>query len=93
MTDGLRSDGVMAMAGWMFKPRLQLAARVDHFQRDLSDPHSGSTKADLCFTHRLTNDGSIYYSLQYGHTFYSDPNIKGIDSLIFCVNISFMRWL
>lgn len=93
VSDGLRSDGVMAMAGWMFRPRLQLAARVDHFQRDLSDPHSGSTKADLCFTHHLTNDGSIYYSLQYGHTFYSDPNIKGIDSLIFCVNISFMRRL
>ena len=93
VSDGLRSDGVMAMAGWMFRPRLQLAARVDHFQRDLSDPHSGSTKADLCFTHHLTNDGSIYYSFQYGHTFYSDPNIKGIDSLIFCVNISFMRWL
>ena len=93
VTDGLRSDGVMAMAGWMFKPRLQLAARVDHFQRNLSDPLSGSTKADLCFTHRLTDDGTIFYSIQYGHTFYSDPNVKGLDAIILCLSIAFLRTL
>lgn len=93
VTDGMRSDGVMAMAGWTFRPRLQLAARVDHFQRDLSDSLSGCTKADICFTHNLLSDGTIFYSIQYGHTFYSDPNIKGLDTITICLNIALVRRL
>ena len=92
LTDGLRSDGAMLMAGWTFRPRLQLAARVDHFQHDLSNRYSGSTKADICFTHNLTSDGTIYYAIQYGHTFFTDPNVKGYDSITFCLNIALMRW-
>ena len=93
VTDGMRSDGVMVMSGWTFWPRLQLAARVDHFQRNLADPRSGSTKTDICFTHHLTSDGTIYYSIQYGHTFFTDPNVKGYDSISICLNIALRRVL
>ena len=83
----------MAMAGWWFHPRLLLTGRVDRFQRDLSLPESTTTRADLCFSHMLTQDGNICYRLQYRHTFYSDPALQGTDALILCLSFSFRRTL
>ena len=91
ITDGIHSNGIMALAGCMFHPKFQLAARVDRYKSNLSDPLTASTKADICFTHHLTGDGTIYYAIQYGHTFYSDPARPGTDSIMLCVNIAFLR--
>ena len=93
ITSDIRSNGTMAMAGWWFHPRLLLAGRVDRFQRDLSLPESTSTRADLCFSHLLTQDGSICYRIQYRHTFYSDPAVKDTDGLTLCLSFSFRRSL
>lgn len=93
ITSDIRSNGTMAMAGWWFHPRLLLTGRVDRFQRDLSLPESTTTRADLCFSHMLTQDGNICYRLQYRHTFYSDPALQGTDALILCLSFSFRRTL
>lgn len=93
ITDGMKSNGIMALVGYKPWPRIQFSARGDHFQRDMSDPLSRSTKLDIAFTHFLLGDGTIYYALQYGHTFYSDPNIRGVDTIQLCVNIAFLRKL
>ena len=89
ITDGTRSDGIMAMAGWWFQPRLLLAGRLDRFQKDLSDTESTVTRADLGFSHLLTPDGMICYRIQYRHTFYSDPLKQGTDLLMLCLCFSF----
>lgn len=91
ITDGMHSNGFMAIVGGIIAPRLQLAARVDNFKLDLADPLSASTKLDICFTHHLTNDGTLYYAIQYGHTFYSDPARPGTDLIQICLNIAFLR--
>lgn len=93
ITDKLHSDGIMAFAGWWFRPRMLVASRVDRFQRDLSDPLSTSTKVDICFRHHLTADGAISYTLQYGHTFFSNPALPGTDQLVLCVSIALSRKL
>lgn len=92
-TDGAHSNGVMAIAGCRFLSRLQLTGRVDHFRRDLSDPLSACTKADICFTHYLTADRMIYWAIQYGHTFYSDPAMRGLDTIQLCLNVALARVL
>lgn len=91
ITSDTRSDGIMALAGWWFRPRLLLAGRVDRFQRDVADPESAVTRADLCFSHMLTADGSINYRIQYRHTFYADPALQGSDALTLCLSFSFRR--
>ena len=93
ITGDTRSDGIMGMAGWWFRPRLLLAGRVDRFQRDLAVPESAVTRADLCFSHMLTQDGSINYRIQYRHTFYADPALKGTDGLTLCLSFSFRQTL
>ena len=90
-TDGMMSDGAMVLLGYKFLSRLQLSSRVDRFQRDLTDPLSTSTKLDFCFTHFLTKDGTIYYAIQYGHNFFSDPNIPGTDTIMVCLNLALLR--
>ena len=93
ITGSIRSDGIMGMAGWWFRPHLLIAGRVDRFQRDLAVPESAVTRADLCFSHMLTRDGSINYRIQYRHTFYADPALKGTDGLTLCLSFSFRRTL
>ena len=91
ITAGVNSNGIMALAGYKFLTKYQLAARVDHFKISLDDPNSAITKTDLCFTRHITTDGTLYVAFQYGHTFYSDPNVKGTDTFMVCLNIAFMR--
>jgi len=93
ITDGVMSNGIMALAGCKFLPKHQLAARVDNFKSHFEDPNSAITKVDLCYTHHITTDGTIYVAFQYGHTFYSDPTIQGTDTFMVCLNIAFMRSL
>lgn len=92
-TDGMHSNGIMGIVGCKFLPRLQLVGRVDHFQRNLSDSLTGCTKLDICFTHHLTDDGTIYWAVQYGHTFFSNPGVRGQDTIQLCLNIAFTRML
>jgi hypothetical protein len=91
ITGALRSDGIMALAGFQFLSRLQLTARVDRFQRDLSDTRSAITRADICFSHLLTESGDISYKIQYGHTFYADPSLPGKDAITLCLSFSFRK--
>ena len=93
ITDGIKSNGIMALAGYRPWPRILFTGRADNFKRDMSDPLSASTKLEIAFTHYLVSDGTIYYSLQYGHTFFSNPDMRGIDALMFCVNVAFLRKL
>ena len=93
ITDGAKSNGIMAIAGWKFHPHYETAARVDHFKMNFDDPNSASTKVDVCLTHHITTDGTMYVALQYGHTFYSDPSRPGLDTIMLCLNLAFLRTL
>ena len=93
ITGDIRSDGIMALAGLWLHPRLLLAGRVDRFQKDLSTPENAVTRADLCFSHMLTPDGSVCYRIQYRHTFYADPALHDTDALSLCLSFSFRRGL
>ena len=93
ITDGVNSNGIMALVGCKFLPKNQLAARVDSFKLNLDDPNSAITKVDICYTHHITTDGTFYVAFQYGHAFYSNPTIKGTDTFMVCLNIAFLRAL
>ena len=93
ITGPVRSNGTMALAGFRFLSRLQLTSRLDRFQRDLSDAQSAVTRADICFSHLLTESGDISYKIQYGHTFYADPSLPGKDSITLCLSFSFRKRL
>lgn len=93
ITGDVRSDGIMALAGFHFLSRLQLTARVDRFQRDLSEADTAITRADICFSHQLTESGDVSYKIQYGHTFYADPSLPGADALTICLSFSFRKRL
>ena len=91
ITGAMRSDGIMAIAGFHFLSRMQLTGRVDRFQRDLSEADTAVTRADICFSHLLTESGDISYKIQYGHTFYADPTLPGKDSITLCLSFSFRK--
>lgn len=93
ITGAVRSDGIMALGGFHINPRLQLTGRVDRFQRDLSQADTAVTRADICFSHMLTERGDISYKIQYGHTFYADPALPGKDALTLCLSFSFRKKL
>ena len=93
ITGETRSDGVMGMAGWWFRPNLLLAGRVDRFQRDLAVPETTVTRLDICFSHMLTQSGNFNYRIQYRHTFYADPALTGTDGLTLCLSFSFRHTL
>lgn len=93
VTGPFRSNGTMLLAGWHFLPRLQLTARLDRLQKDLSDANSTTTNVEICFSHSLTEDGAINYRIQYGHSFYSDPALPGKDVLSLCLSLALRRKL
>ena len=84
-TNGLSSDGISALAGVWFKESMALSARLDRFQKDLTDSQTSSTKVELCFTHMLVPSRDISYRIQYGYTFMADPALKDINTLALCL--------
>ena len=80
-TGELQSNGSMLMAGLWFRKNMAVAVRGDNFFMDLHEASSRINKADICFSHTL---GKIFrYRVQYGHTFYCDPDRKDSDVLTF----------
>ena len=86
-TDALESRGAFVLGGLWFVPKMAIGLRGDTFLMDVTDPDSRISKAEICFSHKVTP--VLRYRLQFGHTFNADSNVKDLDTVSLGVSFKF----
>lgn len=86
-TDGLLSNGTMALLGTWVSPVTALSARAQYFRSDVSDAATGVSKYEAAWT-RLISGSDLSLRLQLSHTRYAN-GAPSLTALQYCLILRF----